>query len=94
LKLLLLLLQSVWLIASTLHLSASSNPARLNPLIATDSASSSIAGFLFNSLVKYDESGQKIIGDLAESYRFITPTEIEFKLRHGVKWHDGKPFSA
>ncbi len=93
-KLLVLLLQSVWLIASTLHLSASSNPARLNPLIATDSASSSIAGFLFNSLVKYDESGQKIIGDLAESYRFITPTLIEFKLRHGVKWHDGKPFNA
>lgn len=93
-KLLLLLLQSVWLIASTLHLSSSSNPARLNPLIATDSASSSIAGFLFNSLVKYDESGQKIIGDLAESYRFITPTLIEFKLRRGVKWHDGKPFSA
>ncbi len=94
LKLLLLLLQSVWLIASTLHLSTSSNPARLNPLIATDSASSSIAGFLFNSLVKYDESGQKIIGDLAESYRFITPTLIEFKLRRGVKWHDGKPFTA
>jgi peptide/nickel transport system substrate-binding protein len=94
LKFLVLLLQSVWLIASTLHLSASSNPARLNPLIATDSASSSIAGFLFNSLVKYDESGQKIIGDLAESYRFITPTLIEFKLRCGVKWHDGKPFTA
>lgn len=93
-KFLVLLLQSVWLIASTLHLSASSNPARLNPLIATDSASSSIAGFLFNSLVKYDESGQKIIGDLAESYRFITPTLIEFKLRCGVKWHDGKPFTA
>jgi peptide/nickel transport system substrate-binding protein len=81
-------------IASTLHLTTSSNPARLNPLIATDSASSSIAGFLFNSLVKYDESGQKIIGDLAESYRFITPREIEFKLRRGIKWHDGKPFSA
>lgn len=93
-KLLLLLVQSVWLIASTLHLSASSNPARLNPLIATDSASSSIAGFVFNALVKYDESGQKIIGDLAESYRFVTPTLIEFKLRRGVKWHDGKPFTA
>ncbi|MDD5052264.1 MAG: peptide-binding protein [Sulfuricurvum sp.] len=93
-KFLLLLLQSVWLIASTLHLSTSSNPARLNPIIATDSASASISGFLFNALVKYDESGQKIIGDLAESYRFVTPTLIEFKLRHGVKWHDGKAFSA
>lgn len=93
-KLLFLLIQSVWLAAATLHLSASSNPARLNPLIATDSASSSIAGFLFNSLVKYDESGTKIVGDLAESYRFITPTLIEFKLRRGVLWHDGAPFSA
>lgn len=93
-KLLFLLLQSVWLIASTLHLSASSNPSRLNPLIATDSASSSISGFLFNALVKYDETGQKVIGDLAESYRYINPTMIEFKLRPGVKWHDGKPFTA
>ncbi len=94
LKYFFLLLQSVWLLASTLHLSTSSNPARLNPLIATDSASSSISGFLFNALVKYDDSGQKIIGDLAQSYRFITPTLIEFKLRQGVKWHDGKPFTA
>ncbi|MDD2369100.1 MAG: ABC transporter substrate-binding protein, partial [Sulfuricurvum sp.] len=93
-KFVLLLLQSVWLIASTLHLSASTNPARLNPLIATDSASASISGFIFNALVKYDETGQKIIGDLAESYRFITPTIIEFKLRHGVKWQDGEPFTA
>ncbi|MDD2265824.1 peptide-binding protein [Sulfuricurvum sp.] len=93
-KFVLLLLQSVWLIASTLHLSASTNPARLNPLIATDSASASISGFIFNALVKYDESGQKIIGDLAESYRFVTPTIIEFKLRHGVKWQDGEPFTA
>lgn len=93
-KIILLLLQSVWLIASTLHLSASSNPARLNPLIATDSASSSIAGFIFNALVKYDETGLKVEGDLAESYRFINPTTLEFKLRRNVKWHDGKPFTA
>ncbi|MGD9970813.1 MAG: peptide-binding protein [Sulfuricurvum sp.] len=80
--------------SATLHLSTSSNPARLNPLIATDTASSSIAGFIFNALVKYDETGQKIIGDLAESYRYVTPTEIEFKLHKGIRWHDGAPFTA
>lgn len=85
---------SLSLIASTLHLSTSSNPARLNPLIATDSASSEISNFIFNALVKYDSSGQNVIGDLAESYVRISPTIIEFKLRRGVKWHDGNPFSA
>lgn len=82
------------LFASTLHLSTSSNPARLNPLIATDSASGEIANFIFNALVKYDASGQNVIGDLAQSYTCVSPTVIEFKLRHGVKWHDGQPFSA
>jgi len=82
------------LVASTLHLSTSSNPARLNPLIATDSASGAIANFIFNALVKYDASGQNVVGDLAQSYTRISPTVIEFKLRRGVKWHDGKPFSA
>jgi peptide/nickel transport system substrate-binding protein len=82
------------LFASTLHLSTSSNPSRLNPLIATDSASGEIANFIFNALVKYDASGQNVIGDLAQSYTRISPTVIEFKLRHGVKWHDGEPFSA
>jgi peptide/nickel transport system substrate-binding protein len=85
---------TVSLIASTLHLSTSSNPARLNPLIATDSASSEITNFLFNALVKYDATGQNIVGDLAESYKRLSPTVIEFKLRHGVKWHDGRVFSA
>lgn len=94
LKFLLLFFFGIGLYASTLHLSASSNPARLNPLIATDTASSSIAGFIFNALVKYDENGTKIVGDLAESYRYVTPTLIEFKLRRGIRWHDGKPFSA
>lgn len=49
---------------------------------------------MFNALVKYDASGKEIIGDLAQSYRFIGSTVIEFKLRRGVKWHDGKPFTA
>ena len=80
--------------ASTLHLNTSSNPARLNPLIATDSASGEVSNFLFNALVKYDAGGQNIIGDLAQSYTRVSPTIIEFKLRRGVKWHDGKRFSA
>jgi peptide/nickel transport system substrate-binding protein len=82
------------LFGSTLHLDISSNPSRLNPILATDSASSTIADFIFNSLVKYDENATNIVGDLAESFYFENNTTLIFNLRHGVKWQDGEPFSA
>ena len=80
--------------ASTLHLATSSNPARINPIIATDAASSEIAGFIFNGLVKYDKEGREIIGDLAESYRFEDNRTLVFHLRRDVQWQDGAPFTA
>ena len=91
---LLLLFLSWSLEASTLQLVTSSNPSRLNPLLATDSASSEITNFLFNGLVKFDKNNRKIIGDLAQSYSFKDDKTVIFKLKKGVKWHDGKPFSA
>jgi len=80
--------------ANTLHLSISGNPARLNPLLATDSGSSEIVGFIFNGLLKYDKTGKTIIGDLAKSYEFKDDITLIFHLRHNVKWHDGEAFTA
>ncbi len=79
--------------ASTLHLSISSNPSKLNPLIATDSASSQIADWIFDALITYDKDG-KIKPALAKSYEFIDETTLRFYLREDVKWSDGKPFTA
>ncbi len=81
------------LVASTLHLAISSNPSKLNPLIATDSASSEIADWIFDGLLKYDKDG-KIAPALAKSWEFLDPQTILFHLRKGVKWSDGIPFSA
>jgi len=80
--------------ASTLHLATSTNPSRLNPILATDSSSGEIAGFLFNGLVKYDKDSKEIIGDLAHNYYFKDEKTLVFELRKGVKWHDGEEFSA
>ncbi len=85
---------SIMLNASTLHLAISTNPARLNPLLATDSASSEITGFLFNGLVKYNKDTTKIIGDLAEKFYFQDATTLIFELKKNVQWHDGEEFSA
>ena len=55
---------------------------------------------VFNNLVMYDQdvpqSGLKsIVPDLATSWAWDDKgTSLGFTLRRGVKWHDGKPFSA
>jgi peptide/nickel transport system substrate-binding protein len=66
----------------------------LIPILATDSASHAVAGQVYNGLVKYDKN-LNIVGDLAESFS-ISPDglEITFRLRKGVKWHDGAPFTS
>lgn len=81
------------LCASTLNLSISSNPSRINPILATDSASSEIANWIYNGLFKYDKNG-KIVTDLAKSYYFENDTTLIIELKQNVKWHDGELFTA
>jgi peptide/nickel transport system substrate-binding protein len=67
---------------------------RLLPLLASDSASGDISGWIYNGLTKYDKN-IKVVGDLAESWD-ISPDglQIVFHLRKGVLWHDGVEFTA
>src|ERR1700755_3089413 len=55
---------------------------------------------VFNNLVLYDQhvkqnSMQAIVPELAKSWAWDEDgTRLTFKLQEGVKWHDGKPFTA
>ena len=91
--LLLLFFFTLTVFASTLHLSISANPSRLNPILSTDKTSSDVAQWLFNGLIKYDKDAN-IIPDLAEHYYFVDDTTLVFELKQNVKWSDGTPFSA
>ncbi|MBN2232046.1 MAG: peptide-binding protein [Deltaproteobacteria bacterium] len=66
----------------------------LIPLLATDASSHQIAGLVYNGLVRYDKN-LKLEGELAESWEISADgLTITFHLRPGVRWHDGKPFTA
>ena len=52
-----------------------------------------MAAHVFETLVKTD-SALKTYPGLAESWKALSDTEWEFKLRKGVKWHNGEPFTA
>ena len=55
---------------------------------------------VFNNLVMYKQdvpqtSLQSIVPDLATSWSWNEEgTQLTFRCAEGVKWHDGKPFTA
>jgi peptide/nickel transport system substrate-binding protein len=84
----------------TLRLYHNDNPPSTSLLEESTIASVTPFAAVFNNLVVFDpskihESIETIIPDLAESWSWDpTNTKLTFKLRQGVKWHDGMPFTA
>jgi peptide/nickel transport system substrate-binding protein len=66
----------------------------LIPPLASDAPSHEVSGLIYNGLLKHD-GNLNLVGDLAESWQ-VSPDglTITFKLRKGVKWQDGAPFTA
>jgi peptide/nickel transport system substrate-binding protein len=83
-----------------LRLSHFDSPASMSILEESTVASLRPAMGVFNNLVMYKQdvpqaSLQSIVPDLATSWSWNEEgTELTFPLRQGVKWHDGKPFTA
>jgi peptide/nickel transport system substrate-binding protein len=68
-------------------------PTNLDPRIGADAYSEHVHGLLYSSLVGRDDK-MNPIPDLAESWDIPDPLTYVFHLRHGVKFHDGRPLTS
>src|SRR5229473_2130965 len=83
-----------------LKISHFDSPASMSLLEESTTAALRPIMGVFNNLVVYDQhvpqnSMRSIVPELATSWSSNEEgTELTFPLRQGVKWHDGKPFTA
>ncbi|MDO7907177.1 ABC transporter substrate-binding protein [Paenibacillus sp. JX-17] len=79
----------------TLIFGRGGDSAALDPAIVTDGESLKIGHQVFDSLLEYKEGTTEVAPALAESWEVTADgLTYTFKLRQGVKFHDGTDFNA
>ncbi len=68
-------------------------PVTLDPRRQFSEKNYTIIRQIFDGLVRFDPAG-RIEPALAVSWTRVDPLTVEFKLRPGVRFHDGEPFDA
>ncbi|MGE3064604.1 MAG: ABC transporter substrate-binding protein [Hyphomicrobiaceae bacterium] len=79
--------------AEELRIGLAAEPSSMDPHFHQLSPNIALHSHVYERLVDVDER-QKFRPGLAESWKLVNETTWEFKLRKGVKWHDGSPFTA
>lgn len=70
-------------------------PTTLSPLSASDGYTSAVHAYVFETLLDRDIDTYEWKPALATEWSISKDKKVfEFKLREGVKWHDGKEFTA
>ena len=78
----------------TLVFIAQPEPPSLAPYLSTSGPIGLVAPKIYNGLLDYDLDLNPV-PELAESYEVSEDgKQVTFKLRQGVTWHDGKPFTS
>ena len=78
--------------AKTLRWAGRGDPQTMDPYSQNENLTNNINGLIYDTLVMRDKD-LKVIPGLATSWEQVNPTTWRFKLRPGVKFHDGSPFT-
>jgi peptide/nickel transport system substrate-binding protein/microcin C transport system substrate-binding protein len=81
--------------SNSINLNIGGEPTTLNPLAASDAFTSAVHSYIFESLLDKDLDTYEWKPALATEWTISEDKKVfEFKLREGVKWHDGKEMTA
>ena len=80
-------------LSADLRIAVSSEPNSMDPHYHALAPNNNLAAHIFEALTRFD-SDSRLGPALAESWRLIDETTWEFKLRKGVKFHDGSELTA
>jgi peptide/nickel transport system substrate-binding protein len=79
--------------AQTLRWAAQNDVLTLDPHSQNHATTSYILMHAYEGLTRYG-ANYEVEPALATKWTFISPTQVRFELRKGVKFHDGTPFTA
>jgi len=89
-----------WTIPGTLRIAVTSSPKSLNPILSTTTTEGIAESFILDPLIATDPQGRdhpvlaSAVPTLANGGISKDGLTITYHLRHGVRWHDGAPFSS
>ena len=79
--------------AQELRIGLKGEPTAIDPHYHNLTPNNAMAANIFSHLIEQDEN-QQLLPGLASSWKAVDDLTWEFKLREGIKFHDGTPFTA
>ncbi len=80
--------------AGTVTISQGVDASTLDPIKNSVTTDTNVHAQLYDTLARRSADGTKLLPQLATSWRRIAPTVWEFRLRRGVTFADGDPFTS
>jgi peptide/nickel transport system substrate-binding protein len=77
----------------TLRWAAQNDILTLDPHSQNHATTNAILQHAYEGLTRYNDK-YEVEPALATKWTFVSPTQVRFELRKGVKFHDGSPFTA
>src|SRR5262245_65399986 len=80
--------------AADIIISQKADVETFDPAQSNNTTTHNVTINVFDTLVRLSDDGKDFVGEVAESWKLVDQTTWQFKLRRGVKFHNGEDLNA